>query len=70
MFMRVGLLICILTSQACPARKHHNKADDRAMCSECGWKGYRDIVEAISISRRTGLMVTVKEPRESELLDP
>jgi hypothetical protein len=39
-------------------------------CSECGWKGHRDIVGAISICRRTGLMVTVKEPRESELLDP
>jgi IS605 OrfB family transposase len=44
------------TSQECPACKHRNKADDRAYeCSKCGWKGHRDIVGAINISRRAGL---------------
>jgi len=44
------------TSQECPACKHRNKADDRAYeCRDCGWKGHRDMVGAINISRRTGL---------------
>ena len=44
------------TSQECPACKHRNKADDRMYaCRDCGWKGHRDSVGAINISRRTGL---------------
>ena len=44
------------TSQECPACKHRNKADDRTYeCCKCGWKGHRDIVGAINISRRAGL---------------
>jgi IS605 OrfB family transposase len=44
------------TSQECPACKHRKKADDRVYeCRDCGWKGHRDIVGAINISRRAGL---------------
>jgi putative transposase len=43
------------TSQECPACSKHNKAQDRRYyCSDCGWKGHRDSVGAIAISRRTG----------------
>jgi putative transposase len=44
------------TSQECPACGAHNKAQDRtSRCADCGWKGHRDSVGAISVSRRTGL---------------
>ncbi len=44
------------TSQECPACKHRHSADDRVyVCKDCGWKGHRDIVGAINISRRAGL---------------
>lgn len=44
------------TSQECPCCGKHNKAQDSTYCcSECGWKGHRDAVGAIIISRRTGL---------------
>ena len=44
------------TSQECPACKHRNSADDRTyQCRDCGWKGHRDSVGAINISRRAGL---------------
>lgn len=44
------------TSQECPACGKHNKAQDRRyFCSDCGWKGHRDSVGAIAISRRTGV---------------
>src|SRR2546425_6426020 len=44
------------TSQECPACGKHNKAQDRTYhCSGCGWKGHRDAVGAIAVSRRTGL---------------
>ncbi len=43
------------TSQECPACGKHNKAQDRTYrCAACGWKGHRDAVGAIAISRRTG----------------
>jgi putative transposase len=43
------------TSQRCPACFHLNTADDRHYgCAECGWRGHRDAVGAINISRRTG----------------
>lgn len=44
------------TSQECPACRHRNKAQDRQyVCAECGWRGHRDTVGAINVSRRTGL---------------
>ena len=44
------------TSKECPACKRHNEADDRTYaCAKCGWKGHRDLVGAINISRRAGL---------------
>lgn len=44
------------TSQECPACGNHTKAQDRRYCcSDCGWKGHRDAVGAVAISRRTGV---------------
>jgi putative transposase len=44
------------TSQECPACGKHNKAQDRSYsCSDCGWKGHRDTVGAVAISRRAGV---------------
>ncbi len=46
----------VYTSQECPACSVRNKAQDRTyVCAECGWMGHRDVVGAISISRRTGV---------------
>jgi putative transposase len=44
------------TSQRCPACLRLNTADDRRyVCTDCGWRGHRDAVGAINISRgRTG----------------
>ena len=43
------------------------KAQDRHYrCSEGGWKGHRDIVGAVAISRKTGLCGhTAQVPRET-----
>ena len=44
------------TSQECPACSARNQAQDRAyVCAKCGWRGHRDTVGAINISRRAGL---------------
>jgi len=44
------------TSQECPASRARNTAQDRSyVCADCGWRGHRDTVGAINISRRTGL---------------
>ena len=54
--IKVEMVDPAYTSQECPACKHWSIADDRAYeCRECGWKGHRDIVGAMSISRRTSL---------------
>jgi putative transposase len=43
------------TSQMCPACFHLNAADDRRyVCAHCSWRGHRDAVGAINISRGTG----------------
>ena len=44
------------SSQQCPACLRLNTADDRhsvCVCAECGWRGHRDAVGAITSSRRT-----------------
>jgi IS605 OrfB family transposase len=54
--MKVERVDPAYTSQECPACGKHNKAQDRRYCcSDCGWKGHRDSVGAIAISRRTGV---------------
>jgi putative transposase len=43
------------TSQTCPACFARNTAHNRRyVCMECGWRGHRDAVGAINISRRAG----------------
>jgi putative transposase len=54
--IKVELVDPAYTSQDCPACKQRNAADDRVyVCKKCGWKGHRDMVGAINISRRAGL---------------
>jgi putative transposase len=54
--VRVEAVDPAYTSQECPACSTHNKAQDRTyVCAECGWRGHRDTVGAIIISRRAGL---------------
>ena len=54
--MKVERIDPAYTSQECPACGKHNKAQDRRYCcSECSWRGHRDSVGAIAISRRTGV---------------
>ncbi len=54
--IKVELVDPAYTSQDCPTCKQRNTADDRVyVCKKCGWKGHRDVVGAINISRRAGL---------------
>ena len=54
--MKVEQVDPAYTSQECPACSARNKAQDRTyVCAECGWRGHRDRVGAINISRRAGL---------------
>lgn len=44
------------TSQECPACGTRHKAKDRTyVCATCRWKGHRDSVGAINVSRRAGV---------------
>jgi putative transposase len=54
--IKVEMVDPAYTSKECPACKHRNASDDRVYeCKSCGWKGHRDMVGAINISRRAGL---------------
>ncbi len=54
--MRVEWVDPAYTSQECPECHCLNEASDRRyVCKQCGWRGHRDAVGAISISRRTGV---------------